>query len=105
VAGFVVNAPLRWWVAWAAPERERERVRQAYWRALDEATNARDGKQRLQALVDELQTAGYTAAARCLTDDLDALVVHLCYPLRHRRRWRSTNRSNDPWARSSAAPR
>jgi putative transposase len=27
----------------------------------------------------------------CLTDDLDALVVHLRYPTRHRRRWRSTN--------------
>jgi transposase-like protein len=35
--------------------------------------------------------AGYTAAARCLADDLDALVVHLRYPARHRRRWRSTN--------------
>ena len=34
---------------------------------------------------------GYTAAAKCLADDLDALVVHLRYPLRHRRRWRSTN--------------
>ena len=31
------------------PERERERVRQAYWQALDDATNERDGKQRLQA--------------------------------------------------------
>jgi transposase-like protein len=73
------------------PERERERVRCAYWRALDEATDARDGKQRLQGLVDELERAGYTAAARCLADDLDALVVHLRYPTRHRRRWRSTN--------------
>jgi putative transposase len=27
----------------------------------------------------------------CLADDLDALVVHLRYPTRHRRRWRSTN--------------
>ena len=36
------------------PERERERVRRAYWQALDEATNERDGKQRLQALVGEL---------------------------------------------------
>ena len=44
-----------------------------------------------QALVDELDRAGYTAAARCLADDLDALVVHLRYPTRHRRRWRSTN--------------
>lgn len=73
------------------PERERERVRGAYWQALDEATNERDGKQRLQALVDQLDKAGYTAASRCLADDLDALVVHLRYPTRHRRRWRSTN--------------
>jgi transposase-like protein len=73
------------------PDRERERVRKTYWQALDEAINERDGKQRLQALVDELERAGYTAAARCLADDLDALVVHLRYPLRHRRRWRSTN--------------
>ena len=62
------------------PERERERVRQAYWQALDDATDERDGKQRLQALVDELDRAGYTAAAKCLADDLDALVVHLRYP-------------------------
>jgi putative transposase len=73
------------------PERERERIRRAYWQALDEATNERDGKQRLQALVDELEGAGYTAAAKCLADDLEALVVHLRYPTRHRRRWRSTN--------------
>jgi putative transposase len=73
------------------PERERERVKQAYWRALDDATNEQDAKQRLQAVVEELDKGGYTAAARCLADDLDALVVHLRYPPRHRRRWRSTN--------------
>jgi putative transposase len=73
------------------PERERERARQAYWQALDEATGERDGKRRLRALAGELEEAGYTAAAKCLADDLDALVVHLCYPTRHRRRWRSTN--------------
>jgi putative transposase len=73
------------------PERERERVRQVYWQALDDATDVRDGKQRLQALIDELDGAGYTAAAKCLADDLDALVVHLRYPTRHRRRWRSTD--------------
>jgi transposase-like protein len=73
------------------PERDRERVRQAYWRALDDAINEAGGKQRLQALVDELDKGGYTAAARWLADDLDALVVHLRYPPRHRRRWRSTN--------------
>jgi putative transposase len=73
------------------PERERERVRATYWQALDDAVDERDGKQRLQTLVGELDKAGYTAAARCLADDLDALVVHLRYPTRHRRRWRSTN--------------
>jgi transposase-like protein len=73
------------------PERERERVRRAYWQALDDATGERDGKQRLGALVDEFDVAGYTAAANCLADDLDALVVHPRYPTRHRRGWRSTN--------------
>ena len=73
------------------PERERERVKHAYWQALDDAINERDAKQRLQTLVDQLDKDGYTAAARCLADDLDALVVHLRYPTRHRRRWHSTN--------------
>jgi len=73
------------------PERERKRVRGTRWQALDDATSERDGKQRPKALVDELDAAGYTAAAKCLADDLDALVVHLRYPTRHRRRWRSTN--------------
>jgi hypothetical protein len=75
------------------PERERERVRKTYWQALDEATGEQDAKQRLTALVGELDRAGFTAAARCLSDDLDALVVHLRYPTRHRRRWRSTDES------------
>ena len=73
------------------PEQERERIRRAYWQALDEARNERDATERLQALVSELDRAGYASAARCLADDLDALVVHLRYPLRHRKRWRSTN--------------
>jgi putative transposase len=73
------------------PDRERERVKHAYWQALDDAISEQDAKQRLQALVDQLDAEGFTAAARCLADDLDALVVHLRYPVRHRRRWRSTN--------------
>jgi transposase-like protein len=73
------------------PEPERERARQAYWQALDDAVTERDGKQRLQELSDQFNAAGYTSAAKCLAEDLDALVVHLRYPIRHRRRWRSTN--------------
>ena len=49
------------------------------------------GEPALVQVVDQLDREGYTAAARCLADDLDALVVHLRYPMRHRRRWRSTN--------------
>jgi putative transposase len=73
------------------PERERERVKQAYWRALDDAISESDAKQRLQTLAGELDKAGFTAAAKCLADDLDVLVVHLRYPPRHHRRWWSTN--------------
>jgi transposase-like protein len=73
------------------PKSEHDRVRLAYWKALNEATAVNDGKLRLQVLISELKHAGYEAAARCLADDLDALVVHLRYPLRHRNRWRSTN--------------
>ena len=73
------------------PKPEHTRVRRAYWKALNEATGVKDGKLRLQVLIGELEHAGYESGARCLADDLDALVVHLRYPLRHRNRWRSTN--------------
>ncbi len=45
----------------------------------------------MRTLIGELTDHGYAAAAACLADDLDALLVHLKYPLRHRRKWRSTN--------------
>jgi transposase-like protein len=54
------------------PESERERVRAAYWQALNEATSEREAKQRLGGLLEQLEEAGYTAAAKCLADDLDA---------------------------------
>lgn len=73
------------------PEREREHVRAAYWQALDAAESLKDGEQRMRALIGELTDGGYHAAAACLAGDLDALLVHLNYPLGHRRKWRSTN--------------
>jgi putative transposase len=73
------------------PKSEHDRVRFNYWSALNEAKGVKDGKLRLEVLISELEHAGYESAARCLADDLDALVVHLRYPLRHRERWRSTN--------------
>src|SRR6059036_3766436 len=53
------------------PERERERVKHVYWQALDDAINQNDAERRLQALVDELDEGGFSAAAKCLADDLD----------------------------------
>jgi transposase-like protein len=73
------------------PKSEQDRIRFNYWSALTDATGVKDGKLRLQVLISELEHRGYESAARCLSDDLDALVVHLRYPLRHRERWRSTN--------------
>ena len=69
------------------PKSEHERVRLAYWKALNEATGIKDGKLRLQVLISDLEHSGHEAAVRCL----DALRVHLRYPLRPRNRWRSTN--------------
>ena len=73
------------------PKSEHDRIRFNYWAALTDATSVTDAKLRLGVLISELEHGGYESAARCLTDDLDALVVHLRYPLRHRERWRSTN--------------
>jgi transposase-like protein len=73
------------------PKSEHDRIRFNYWSALTDATSVKDGKLRLQVLISELEHRGYESAARCLSDDLDALIVHLRYPLRHRERWRSTN--------------
>ena len=73
------------------PKDQHNRIRFNYWSALNEATGPKDGKRRIRELISELKDDGYESAARCLADDLDALVVHLRYPLRHRERWRSTN--------------
>jgi putative transposase len=73
------------------PEQHQESVRARYWQALDEAGSKEDGEQRLRELVGWLSDQGFTSAAACLADDLQALCVHLGYPLKHRRRWRSTD--------------
>ncbi len=67
-----------------------DRIRAAYWAALDEAASAQQAEASLRALVGEL-ARDYPSAAACLADDLPALTVHLRYPLRLRKRWRSSN--------------
>lgn len=66
------------------------RVRAAYWAALDGATTPAEAEHGLRVLVGELGRE-YPSAAACLADDLAALTVHLAYPLRLKRRLRSTN--------------
>ena len=66
------------------------RVRAAYWAALDGATSPSGAEHGLWVLVGDLGTE-YPSAAACLADDLPALTVHLAYPLRLRKRLRSTN--------------
>jgi putative transposase len=68
----------------------RQRVEAAYWAALDEAASPTEGEARLRQLVADLERS-YPSAAACLADDLPALCVHLAYPLRLRKRLRSTN--------------
>jgi transposase-like protein len=73
------------------PDEYQEEVRARYWRALDEAAGQGDGERSLRELVGWLSDQGLQSAAACLADDLAALCVHLRYPLKHRRRLRSTN--------------
>lgn len=74
------------------PERPdlHARVRAAYWAALDGATSPQEAEHGLRVLVGEL-SAEYPSAAACLADDLSALTVHLAYPVRLKKRLRSTN--------------
>ena len=67
-----------------------DRVKRAYWAALDEATDPADAERRLRALVGELERP-FPSAAACLAEDLPTLCVHLRYPPRLRRRLRSSN--------------
>ena len=74
------------------PERPElhERVKSAYWQALDAATDPQDAEQRLRQLVTTLERE-YPSAAACLAEDLPALCVHLKYFPRLRKRFRSSN--------------
>jgi putative transposase len=68
----------------------QERVKAAYWQALDEAVDPADAERRLRLLVSSLERE-YPSAAACLADDLPALCVHLKYFPRLRKRFRSSN--------------
>ena len=67
-----------------------DQVRAAYWAALDGAADPDEAEHALRVLVGKL-AGEYPSAAACLAEDLAALTVHLAYPLRLKKRLRSTN--------------
>jgi Transposase, Mutator family len=67
-----------------------ERIKGAYWAALDEATKPEDAERRLRQVVTTLERE-YPSAADCLAEDLPALCAHLKYFPRLRKRFRSSN--------------
>ncbi|HEY8802802.1 MAG TPA: IS256 family transposase [Candidatus Dormibacteraeota bacterium] len=67
-----------------------ERIKGAYWAALDQATDPEDAERRLRQVVANLEYE-YPSAAACLAEDLPALCVHLKYVPRLRKRFRSSN--------------
>src|SRR4029453_5414096 len=67
-----------------------ERVKGAYWAALDEALHPEAAGRRMRELVSTLEE-DYPSAAACLAEDLPALCVHLKYLPRQRKRFRSSN--------------
>jgi len=67
-----------------------ERVKGAYWAALDEALDPEDAERRMRDLVANLEHE-YPSAAACLAEDLPALCIHLKYVPRQRKRFRSSN--------------
>ena len=71
------------------PERLHREVKGRYWAAFEERPPAA-AKRQLAALAADYRAA-YPSFARCLEEDLDALVVHLRFPYEHRKRTRSTN--------------
>jgi putative transposase len=68
----------------------QQRIRDAYWAALDQAVSPEDGESRLRALIADLDQ-DYPSAAACLAEDLPALCAHMNWPLHLRKRLRSTN--------------
>jgi putative transposase len=71
------------------PERLHREVKGRYWAAFDAETLA-EAKRALERLAGDYHAA-HPSFARSLLDDLDALVVHLRFPVEHRKRVRSTN--------------
>jgi transposase-like protein len=67
-----------------------ERIKQAYWQALGEASDPADAERRLRKPVAELEQPVPSAAA-CLADDLPALGIHLNYFPRQGKRFRSSH--------------
>ncbi len=72
------------------PEAQREEIKRLLV-DVREAPNHELGRERAQALVEELRSRDLPSAAGCLEDDLAASLAHLKLPGRHPRTVRTTN--------------
>ena len=81
-----------------------DRIRAAYWSALDEADSPEQAEAGLRTLVGELER-DYPSAAACLADDLPALSVHRATRSICARAGVPATCWSGRWARSSGAPR
>jgi transposase-like protein len=72
------------------PEAQREEIKRLLV-DVREAPNHELGRERAQALIEELRSRDLPSAAASLEDDLEASLAHLKLPGRHRRTVRTTN--------------
>ena len=72
------------------PERHHRELKARWWKVFDEAASAADARRGLQAIIADYRSA-YPSAMTVIERDLDALVAHLRWPSKHRKRIRTTN--------------
>jgi len=72
------------------PSALHREVKARYWQILDDAISAAEANTGLLALAGDYRTA-CPSAMRVIDDHIDQLVAHLRFPLKHRKRTRSTN--------------
>jgi putative transposase len=77
------------------PTHAQDQVKRDYWAVFDQIEQdgeaaVAEGRRRAKRFIAKWQPL-YPAAVACVADNLDALVVHLCFPKEHHRRIRHSN--------------
>ena len=72
------------------PERHHQEVKARWWKAFDDASSPGEASRELQGIIADYKTA-YPSAMAVIEHGSAALVTHLQFPSRHRKRIRTTN--------------